>query len=196
MARTGRRPGNQDTREAILAAARDAFAERGFDGASIRGIATSAGVDPALVHHYFGNKDQLFLTTMQVPINPNEFLPQVFEGGLHGVGERLVRTFLRVWDSPAGPTAAALLRTGLQHEWSARMIRDLIVTQILRRAIKELKLDPVEAPKRTALVASQMVGLGMTRYILKLEPIASLPADEVVRAIAPTVQRYLAGPLD
>jgi AcrR family transcriptional regulator len=196
MPRTGRRPGNQDTREAILAAARKAFSERGFDGASIRAIATSAGVDPALVHHYFGNKDQLFLATMQIPINPNDFLPKVFEPGIDGIGERIVRTFLGVWDSPAGSTAAALLRSGLQHDWSARMIRELLVSQILRRAIKELDLDPALAPKRASLVASQMIGLAMARYILKLEPLASMPADEIVDAVAPTIQRYLAGPLD
>src|SRR4051794_865490 len=101
MARTGRRPGNQDTREAILAAARTAFAERGYDGASIRQIAGGAGVDPALVHHYFGAKDQLFLAVMEAPFNPAEVLPKIFEPGLDGVGERLVRTFVGVWDSPA-----------------------------------------------------------------------------------------------
>lgn len=196
MARTGRRPGNQDTREAILLAARQAFAEKGFDGASIRAIATSAGVDPALVHHYFGSKDQLFLDTMQIPVNPDDFLPQVFEAGIDGVGERIVRTFLAVWDSPAGATVAALVRSGLQHEWSARLLRELVTTQILRRATKELKIDPAEAPKRTALVASQMIGLGMARYILKLEPLASLPHEEVVRSVGPTVQHYLADPLD
>ena len=196
MARTGRRPGNQDTREAILVAARKAFAEQGFDGASIRAIATSAGVDPALVHHYFGSKDQLFLDTMNIPINPDDFLPKVFDGGLDGVGERLVRTFLGVWDSPAGASAAALLRSGLRHEWSAKLLRDLVTTQILRRATKELAIDPVEAPRRTSLVATQMIGLAMVRYILKLEPIASLPPEDIVRSIAPTVQRYLAGPID
>jgi AcrR family transcriptional regulator len=195
MARTGRRPGNQDTREAILAAARQAFSERGYDGASIRQIATSAGVDPALVHHYFGAKDKLFLATMNAPIDPGEFLPKIFEPGLDGVGERLVRTFLTVWDSPAGSTAAALVRSAMQHEWSARMLREFLVTQILRRAIRALGLDPAEAPKRAALVASQMMGLGIMRYILKLEPLASMPPDEVVRSIAPTIQRYLAEPL-
>src|SRR4051812_44844115 len=122
MARTGRRPGNQDTREAILEAARKAFAERGFDGASIRGIAGSAGVDPALVHHYFGTKDQLFLATIQAPFDPAQVLPQIFEDGIDGVGERVIRAFLSVWDSPRGAAAAALLRTALQHEWSARML--------------------------------------------------------------------------
>jgi len=196
MARTGRRPGNQDTREAILAAARKAFAERGFDGASIRAIATSAGVDPALVHHYFGAKDQLFVETMQLPVNPADFMPKVIEGGLDGAGERLMRTFLGVWDSPAGASLAALVRSALQHDWSARMLREFLLTQILRRAMKEFGVDPAEAPQRSALVASQMIGLAMVRYIVKLEPVASMPADELVLAIAPNIQRYLVEPLD
>jgi AcrR family transcriptional regulator len=195
MARTGRRPGNQDTREAILAAARTAFAERGYDGASIRQIAGGAGVDPALVHHYFGAKDQLFLAVMEAPFNPAEVLPKIFEPGLDGVGERLVRTFVGVWDSPAGTTIAALVRSAMQHEWSARMLREFLVTQILRRATRALDLDPAEAPKRASLVASQMIGLAMLRYILKLEPLASMHQDEVVRTLAPTIQRYLADPL-
>jgi AcrR family transcriptional regulator len=196
MARTGRRPGNQDTREAILDAARKAFAERGFDGASIRAIATGAGVDPALVHHYFGSKDKLFLETIKAPVDPNEFLPQILGGGeIDGVGERLVRTFLSVWDSPRGAAAAALVRSALQHDWSARMLREFLVSQILRHAIKELKLDPEEAPVRATLVATQMIGLAMIRYILKVEPLASLPSEDVVRMVGPTVQHYLSDPL-
>jgi AcrR family transcriptional regulator len=193
MARTGRRPGNQDTREAILAAARQAFAERGYDGASIRAIATAAGVDPALVHHYFGSKDKLFLTCLQAPIDPAEILPRILAGGIDGVGERLVRTFLTVWDSPAGTTAAALLRSAVRHEWSARLLREFLTTQILRRAMRSLDLDPTEAPLRASLVASQMMGLGMIRYIVKVEPLASAPPEVVVAAMAPTIQRYLTG---
>jgi AcrR family transcriptional regulator len=196
VARTGRRPGNQDTREAILDAARSAFSERGFDGASIRAIATSAGVDPALVHHYFGSKDQLFLATVHAPINPEDFLPKIFEPGIQGVGERMVRAFLSVWDSPAGSTAAALIRSAVQHEWSARLLREFLVSQILRRARKELDLDPVEAPIRASLVATQMAGLAMIRYIVKVEPMASMPAEDVIRHVGPTVQRYLEDPLD
>ncbi|MGI5181776.1 TetR family transcriptional regulator [Dactylosporangium sp. CA-152071] len=195
MARTGRRPGNQDTRQAILTAAREAFAERGYDGASIRQIATSAGVDPALVHHYFGAKDKLFLATMDAPIDPGEIVPKVFEGDLDGVGERLVRTFLGVWDSPAGSSAAALFRSAMQHEWSARMLREFLVSQILRRVVAQLKLDPAEAPKRAALVASQMAGLVMVRYILKIEPMTTMSQDEIVYSVAPTIQRYLTEPL-
>jgi AcrR family transcriptional regulator len=195
MARTGRRPGNQDTRQAILTAARQAFADRGYDGASIRQIATSAGVDPALVHHYFGAKDKLFLATMDAPIDPGEIVPKVFEAGLDGVGERLIRTFLGVWDSPAGSSAAALFRSAMQHEWSARMLREFLVTQILRRVVAQLQLDPAEAPRRAALVASQMAGLVMVRYILKIEPMTTMSQDEIVHSIAPTIQRYLTEPL-
>src|SRR5882757_2919446 len=100
MARTGRRPGKQDTREAILAAARETFSQRGYDQTSIRAIAAGAGVDPALIHHYFGSKDQLFLATVQAPMNPAELLPQILSGGAGEVPERLVRTFVSVWDHP------------------------------------------------------------------------------------------------
>jgi AcrR family transcriptional regulator len=195
MARTGRRPGNQDTREAILAAAREAFAERGYDKASIRQIATSAGVDPALVHHYFGAKDQLFLAVMEAPIDPDRALQEVIAGGLDGVGERLVRTFLTVWDSPAGTSAATLVRSAVSHDWSARMLREFITTQILRRVIGGLDLDAKEGPLRATLVASQLMGVIMARYIIKVEPLASAPRETLVANIAPTIQRYLAGPL-
>ena len=195
MARTGRRPGNQDTREAILVAARQAFSEKGYDGASIRQIATSAGVDPALVHHYFGAKDQLFLATLQLPIDPGKLIPQIAAGGVDGVGERLVRMFLGIWDSPAGSTVVAVVRSAVSHDWSARMLREFFTTQILRRAMKHLDLDPAEAPLRTSLVASQMLGLAMARYIVRFEPLASAPPETVVAAISPTIQRYLTGPL-
>ncbi len=195
MARTGRRPGGADTREAILTAARQAFAERGYDGASIRHIATSAGVDPALVHHYFGAKDQLFLAAMEAPVDPATLIPQVVAGGVDGMGERLVRMFLSVWDSPAGRTAAALLRSAVSHDWSARMLREFLTTQVLRRAMKDLQLDPAEAPLRASLIASQMMGLAMARYIVRFEPLASAAPETVVAAIAPTIQRYLTGPL-
>jgi AcrR family transcriptional regulator len=193
--RTGRRPGNPDTRDAILAAAREAFAERGYDATSIRAIAASAGVDPALVHHYFGNKEQLFIATVAMPIDPREFLPQVVAGGKDEVGERLVRTFLSVWDSPVGHAGAALLRSAMSSEWTARLLREFLVTQILRRVMKLIDLDPAEAPLRMTLVATQMAGLAMVRYILKIEPLASAPREVIVAAMAPTVQRYVTGDL-
>lgn len=195
MPRTGRRPGNQDTRDVILAAARKAFAERGYDKASIRGIATEAGVDPALVHHYFGAKDQLFLATMDAPIDPGKLVPEVLAGGLDGLGERLVRMFLTVWDSPAGAAAAALVRSAVSHEWSARMLREFLTTQVFRRVMDHVELDPAEAPLRASLVASQMMGLVMARYIIKVEPIASAAPETVVATVGPTIQRYVTGRL-
>ncbi|HEY1484502.1 MAG TPA: TetR family transcriptional regulator [Micromonosporaceae bacterium] len=196
MARTGRRKGATDTREGILAAARDAFASKGYDGASIRAIATAAGVDPALVHHYFGTKEKLFLATVDAPVNPAEFMPAALAGDVDHLGERVVRMFLSVWDDPrTGPPLLALVRSSLAHDWSARILREFVTAQILRRVVARLEVDPAEAPIRAALTASQMIGLGLTRYLLKIEPLASADKEEVVTLVAPTVQRYLTGPL-
>ncbi|MFE9689990.1 TetR family transcriptional regulator [Micromonospora sp. NPDC005806] len=194
--RTGRRPGNPDTREAILAAARETFAERGFDAASIRAIATAAGVDPALVHHYFGTKEELFRATVSIPVDPAELVPRVLAGGRDEVGERLVRTFLTVWDSPVGTAAVALLRSAVSNQWTARLLREFLVTQVLRRVVDQLDLDPAEVPLRGALVATQIAGLAMMRYVIRLEPVASAPPDTLAATIGPTLQRYLTGPLD
>lgn len=196
MARTGRRKGSPDTREAILAAARASFAERGFDGASIRTIATGAGVDPALVHHYFGTKEKLFLATVGAPMDPAEFIPAALSGPDDGVGERLIRMFLRVWGDPtSGPMVLALVRSSLQHDWSARMLREFLTSQILRRVVDRLDVPPGEAPMRAALVASQMIGLGVARHLLRIEPLASASPDEIAALLAPTIQGYLTGPL-
>ncbi|MGW0432662.1 TetR/AcrR family transcriptional regulator [Micromonospora sp. NPDC003197] len=193
--RTGRRPGNPDTREAILVAARQAFAERGFDGASIRSIAAGAGVDPALVHHYFGSKDQLFLAALNAPFDPGELLPQITDGPPDEIGARLVRIFLGVWDSPAGAAGVALLRSAVGNEWTARLLREFAITQIMRRAAARLPIDPSQAPLRASLVVSQLVGLAITRYVLKLEPLASTKPEALVATVGPTVQRYLTGDL-
>jgi AcrR family transcriptional regulator len=195
VARTGRRPGNPDTREAILAAARDAFADRGFDASSIRAIATTAGVDPALVHHYFGAKEQLFLEAMRVPVDPGVVITEALRGGRDGVGERLVRALLSVWDSPVGTGAVAIVRSAMSNELFARMFREAITHVILRRIAKGLELDPAQERLRTGLVATQMAGLIVMRYIVRLEPVASMPSSQLVGLIGPTVQRYLTGPL-
>ncbi|MEV1330187.1 TetR family transcriptional regulator [Micromonospora costi] len=193
--RTGRRPGNPGTREAILDAARAAFADRGFDAASIRAIATTAGVDPALVHHYFGSKDQLFLAAMEAPVDPRALIPQIVAGDRDGLGERLVRMFLTVWDSPAGTAGVALLRSAVSNEWTARLLRDFVVTQVLRRVLDHLDVDPAELPLRGSLVATQLIGLAMMRYVIRLEPVASAGPETLVAMVGPTVQRYLTAPL-
>ncbi|MEV6300172.1 TetR family transcriptional regulator [Actinoplanes sp. NPDC051861] len=189
--RTGRRPGNPDTREAILDAARTAFAEKGYDGASIRAIAAGAGVDPALVHHYFGTKDKLFLASMNSPMDPLQVIAEATEGDRSELGVRLVRTFLRIWDGPGGAAGVAMLRSAVGNEWATKLFREFIVTQILRRAVAKAGLDPVQGRLRVTLVASQLVGLAMARYVIKVEPLASAPPEAIVAAIGPTIQRYL-----
>jgi AcrR family transcriptional regulator len=189
--RTGRRPGNPDTREAILSAARNAFAEKGFDGASIRAIATGAGVDPALVHHYFGTKDKLFLASMNVPLDPVDLITEATTGDRDEIGVRFVRAFLTMWDGPRGAAAVALLRSVVGTEWTTKLFREFIITQVLRRAVPKLGLDPAEAHLRVTLAASHLVGLALARYVIKVEPLASAPTDTLVAAIGPAVQRYL-----
>jgi len=193
--RSGRRPGNQDTKSAILEAARTTFAEKGFDQTSIRAIAAGAAVDPALVHHYFGTKEKLFLAAMNAPINPGELIPQALEGPRDEAGERLIRLVLSVWDSPAGAAALAMFRSALSNEWTARLLREFVVTQILRRAVAEIALDPAEAPMRAALMATQIAGLLTARYVLKIDPLATADPEVIVTAMAPNVQRFLTDPL-
>lgn len=193
--RSGRRPGNQDTRDAILTTARGLFAERGFDKSSIRAIAAGADVDPALVHHYFGTKEKLFLACMNAPIDPAELVPAALAGPREEAGERLVRMILSVWDSPAGAAALGVFRSALSNEWTARLLREFVVTQVMRRAVAELHLDPAESPIRSALMASQIAGLLTVRYVLKVEPLASADPELLVRTIGPSLQRYLTGDL-
>ena len=189
----GRRPGGPDTRGDILAAARKSFADKGFSGTTIRAVGAAAGVDPALVHHYFGSKDDLFLAALEIPVDPRELMPPVFEPGLDGAGERLVRLFLSVWDTPgARLPLLALVRSGLAAE-SPELLRQGLLPIVLQPLHAALPAD--EGPRRVQLVASQMIGLVVTRYLLALEPLASMPLEEVVAAVSPTVQRYLDGPL-
>jgi AcrR family transcriptional regulator len=194
--RSGRRPGNPGTREAVLAAAREAFAEKGFDGATIRGIATAAGVDPALVHHYFGSKDKLFLAAIEAPANPADLLPEVLAGGRDNLGENIVRLLLRVWDGPMRPAALALVRSAVGNEWMAKLLREFLVSQILRHVVGTLGLPTAEREARGSLAASQLIGLVMARYVLKVEPLASASPDSLVAGIGPTIQRYLTGDVE
>jgi len=193
--RTGRRPGDPtETRQAILDAAVRGFAESGFEQTSIRKIAATAGVDPALVHHYFGTKDQLFVAALDIPFDPAELLPSILTGADEKAGERLVRTFLSVWDGPRGTAAAAVMRSAIAHPWIARILREFMFTRLVLPALTSLGIEEVaERERRATLVVSQVVGLALTRYVLRFEPLASAPSEEVVAAIGPTMQRYLIG---
>lgn len=177
----------------MLGAAREAFAERGFDGATIRGIAAAAGVDPALVHHYFGTKDALFLAAIEAPADPADLLPEVLAGGPDRLGESLVRVLLRVWDGPAQAAGLALLRSAVRNEWTARLLREFLVARVLRGVVGSLDLPPEERRARGALVAAQLSGVLFTRYVLRLEPVASASPESLVAAVGPAVQRYLTG---
>jgi AcrR family transcriptional regulator len=190
----GRRPGGPDTRGQILAAARVSFAHKGFAGTTIRAVAAEAGVDPALVHHYFGAKDDLFLAALEIPVDPRVLVPTVFDEGVSGAGERLLRLFLSVWDDPeARLPLVALVRSSLMQGTPETLLQQ----GILRMVLKPLRaaLPAEEADRRVQLVASQLIGLVMTRYLLVLEPLASMPVDDLVAWVAPTLQRYLDGPL-
>ena len=180
----------------MLAAARTAFAERGFDGASIRGIAAAAGVDPALVHHYFGTKDKLFLAAVEAPADPAELLPEVLASPPQELGAAVVGMVVRVWDGPARPGILALVRSAVNHEWSARLLREFVLTKVVRRVVGSIDMPVEEREARGALLASQVIGLVMTRYVLRLEPVASATREELAAAVGPTLQRYLTGDVE
>ncbi|MBF8186559.1 TetR family transcriptional regulator [Nonomuraea sp. K274] len=189
--RAGRRPGAADTRGEILAAARRVFAEKGFDRATVRGIAREAEVDPALVHHYFSTKEGMFAAAMRLPINPEEVLTLLLEGGpREEIGERMVRLLLRATASPeTREPMVALLRSAMTNEQAAAMFRGFITNALLNQVADALGVPHL----RIEAAFAQMFGVVMGRYVLKLEPLASATHDELVELLAPTVQRYFTG---
>jgi AcrR family transcriptional regulator len=193
--RSGRRPGDSGTREAILSAAKDSFAASGYDATTIRGVARAAGVDPALVHHFFGTKQELFGAAMELPVHPATLVPALLAEGPDGLGERLVRTFLAVWDaSPGQAPMLALVRSAAANDQAAGLLREFITDSVLGPLARAAAPDQPEL--RATLVASQVMGLAMARYVVKVEPLASADADTLGPLLGPTLQRYLTGPLD
>jgi AcrR family transcriptional regulator len=194
MARTGRRPGASGTREAILDAARRAFAELGYQQATIRGVAELAGVDPALVHHYFGTKQALFVAAVQLPVNPVEQLTAVLADDPEQVGQRLVEAFLSIWDHAADRSPLlAIVRSAVGDEHASAMLREFITEEVLGPIAH--RLGSPDARLRATLVGSQIIGLALARYIVKVEPLASAPLAQVAAAVGPNLQRYLTGDL-
>ncbi|RNL62256.1 TetR/AcrR family transcriptional regulator [Nocardioides marmoriginsengisoli] len=189
----GRRPGSPDTRAAILESARTLFAARGFAATSLRSIASAAGVDPALVHHYFGGKDDLFVAALSLPIDPRAVFAQFAAGEVEDAGERLVRGFLSVWDDPELQPSMVGFARGLIEPSATEMIRHGFLRVVIWPLGDALGID--EPGRRMPLVASQMIGLVMLRYLIAVEPLASMPPDDVVAIYAPTIQRYLTGDL-
>ncbi|MFF3496094.1 TetR family transcriptional regulator [Streptomyces sp. NPDC002795] len=183
-------------RERILDVAREEFAERGYDKASVRGIAKGAGVDSALVHHYFGTKEQVFAAAIEVALAPALKAPDALEDGpLEGVGERMTRFFFGVWEAPATrKPLLAIVRSALNNEVAAGVFRGLVATQLLARIAQRLDLPEGEAELRASLAAAQLVGTAMIRYVVKAEPLASADLEWLVARLAPVVQGHLTGP--
>ena len=180
--------GGADRRQAILDAAREQFAKRGYAGASVRGIARVADVDPALVHHYFGSKEKVFVAAMELPFDPAERLAAVLDGDVDGLAQRLTRMFLGTWADPAFRTPMlGLVRSAFTGEQGATMLREFVGTALLGRVALARGIDPL----RVQAAAGQLVGVVILRYVVRLEPLASATDDELVALVTPTVQRYL-----
>lgn len=188
----GRRPGSTTTREAILDAARDHFGARGYEGTTIRGIATQAGVDPALVHHFFGSKDDLFLEVLRMPETVMTRVPEIVGADLEHAGEELSRFYLGLYEDPeTRPAMLTSIRSAVSQDEAARILRDSISARLF---VSVGRLLPDHAGVRMSLAMSHLTGLAIGRYIFRIEPVTEMPVDEVVAWVAPTIQRYLTGP--
>ncbi|MEU5060901.1 TetR family transcriptional regulator [Streptomyces sp. NPDC056121] len=183
------------TRDRILEAARAEFSERGYEKTSVRGIAKAAGVDAALVHHYFGTKEQVFEASIEVAFAPALDAPAAIEDGpLDGVGERLTRFIFSVWENQATRAPLlAIVRSAVNNETAAAVFRRLVAVQLLRKIARQLDLPPEEAELRAELAAAQLVGIAMLRYVIKVEPLASADMERIVERVAPVVQGHLTG---
>jgi AcrR family transcriptional regulator len=191
-AHSGRRPGESGTREAILHAARRQFAELGYDRTSMRQIAIEAGVDPTLVSHFHGTKQELFLSVIELPFQPADVLPGLLAGDPQDAGARLARFVLGVFESEQGRSQIiGLVRAAASEPAAARLVRDLLTREVFTPLAEGIGSD--DAAYRASLVGSQIVGLVMARYIVALEPLASRGPAAVAAAIAPSLQHYLTG---
>ena len=189
----GRRRGSPDTRSAILGAARSSFAAHGFAGTTIRAVASAAGVDAALVHHYFGTKDELFLAALELPVDPRALIGPAIAGPIEEAAERFLGVFLSVWDDPdIRPSLVAVAR-GIMDPSANRLLSEGILPVILEPVGAALGID--RPSDRMPLVASQVIGLILLRYVLGVEPLASMSRERVIATYAPTIQRYLTGDL-
>lgn len=194
--RRGRPPRAEsaDTRDRILAAAREEFSEWGYEKSTVRGIAKAAGVDAALVHHYFGTKEQVFEAAVEVAVAPVLDGPDaVADAPLDQVGERLTRFMFGVWENPTTRVPLlAIVRSAVTNETAAAVFRRLVAAQLLSRIAA--RLDVPDAELRAQLAAAQLVGTAMLRYVIKVEPLASADVEQIIARLAPVVQGHLTGP--
>ncbi|WP_373159838.1 TetR/AcrR family transcriptional regulator [Mycobacterium marinum] len=192
--RPGRPIGTSNTREHILTCARELFALNGLDRTSVRSVAAAAGVDAALVHHYYGTKQQLFAAAIQIPIDPTVVLEQIVETPVDELGLKLPSVLLPLWDSELSTGLVSTLRAlmaGTEPNLARSFLQEVVTSEVGSRVDSPTGTGRI----RAQFVASQLLGVVMARHIVKIEPFASLPADQVAQAIAPTLQRYLTGEL-
>jgi AcrR family transcriptional regulator len=192
--RTGRRPGASTTQAQILEAARELFIERGYQGATMRGIAKKAGVDASLIVHFFGNKLNLFAEAVEWPFDPEEEMPRILADGRRNIGRNLVALVLRIWDKEGERhPILTLFATATIEPEAAEMLREFVSKRLFAPLLEELDVDQKEL--RTNLLSSQLLGLGLARYVLRYEPLASAKSAHVIDWVAPNVQRYATGKL-
>jgi AcrR family transcriptional regulator len=190
VTRTGRRPGTPDTREKILAVARRRFASRGYDATSLRGIATDAKVDPALLIHYFGTKEGLFTAATGLPTGLSEVLAGQQGQTLRDFSESLARSYLRFVDSDQSRNAIlALVRSAVSNENAAAMLREFLAAELL--PVIASRTGNENAPLRASLVAAQLMGVAMLRHVVRLDPVARATPDEIAALVAPVIEQYL-----
>ncbi|MDQ0405449.1 TetR family transcriptional regulator [Streptomyces sp. NBC_01723] len=194
--RRGRPPRTESagTRDRILSTAREEFSEHGYEKTSVRGIAKAAGVDAALVHHYFGTKEQIFEAAIEVAFAPALEAPAaIVDAPLDRVGEQLTRFIIGVWENPTTrKPVLAIVRSAVNNDTAAAVFRRLIATQVMQRVAA--RLDAPDAELRVELAAAQLVGCAMLRYVIKVEPLASADPEQIVERLAPVVQGHLTGP--
>lgn len=189
----GRRPGGPDTKSEILEAARVEFARRGYDRTTMRGIAARAGVDPSLIHHYFGSKDELFATTMDLAFDASVVLAVLGEADMSTMGRRLAEVFFFAWEQEeVRSRLLGILRSAMGGEDRAVEAFRQFLTSVLVDVVAH-RLEGDEAELRALLMASHLIGIAMTRYVMRLAPIADATVEEIIEMVAPRLQSYVDG---
>ena len=184
-------PRSEESRSAILDAARKRFGAEGFERTTIRAVAADAGIDPSMVMRYYGSKDGLFAAATDVELQ----LPDLTAVPQSGLGEALIRHWVELWEGDlAHESMIILLRSSITNEAAAKRLREVFIAQVLQ-AVSAMVEDPKEAATRAGLVSSQMLGLALTRYVLKLPPVVAIDREAIVAGVGPTSQRYLTGSL-
>ncbi len=197
-AAAGRRPGNADTRGEIVEAAKRVFAAKGYDGASLRAVAREAGVDPALVHHYFDGKASLFVAAMALPFDPRAVQKHEHSGSSTTPGKMVITGFLTMWDHAEGTGSSfAACVAGMAASASvADAMREFVAERVWDNSPVNEGESESMTHQRRALVSSQLMGLAFTRYILRVPPVSTATPAEIAKWAGATLDRYMVGPID